>query len=530
MAVNTRNISQLLNAVAPCSVTEFKDAGLEYMCLQLESMLENHLLDDLDLELLFELDEVVRGNQLNCLPFARSGRAELLLHERHPSLSGDIHEERQRRFRDMVFRANLKDDDHRLSSSYRARVGSLDDVISGSPSQEKALRRSKAARNAPFSPNIRPKDFTVDLMFDMDDDDALPPGGPQLPVFEPTSNSRPIAVTSVPILWDEAETQRNAGDEPSSIPSRPAVSSFQLENETSPLAIGTKTWSSPALPSSKLGMREIMAQASLSRTSNLSMRLSAQKAQDEARKAPSLQKLSQKERKKQQQQNLQQAITQPQATMGKAENPSSPWQVAGTGPKTSPKEVSRESESSSSLAPPKTLTLPSPSHSPQPRRTASPDTRFSGQQRSLGSTMKQRTSSSNSYNHPAAKTDSLVPHSKSYIAPASKAEPSLHLSMADIIGQQRREQEVIKEAVAKRSLQEIQEEQAFQEWWDQESRRTQEEEASKAKGSSSSGATRGGRIGSGRGRGGARGGRRDRGNATRGGKRRGQESAASTRQ
>jgi rhamnose utilization protein RhaD (predicted bifunctional aldolase and dehydrogenase) len=43
--------------------------------------------------------------------------------------------------------------------------------------------------------------------------------------------------------------------------------------------------------------------------------------------------------------------------------------------------------------------------------------------------------------------------------------------MADIIGQQRREAEVIKEAVAKRSLQEIQEEQAFQEWWDIESRR-----------------------------------------------------------
>ena len=49
--------------------------------------------------------------------------------------------------------------------------------------------------------------------------------------------------------------------------------------------------------------------------------------------------------------------------------------------------------------------------------------------------------------------------------------------MADIIGQQVREQELVKEAVAKRSLQEIQQEQAFQEWWDQESRRAQEEEA-----------------------------------------------------
>lgn len=41
MAVNTRNVCQLLNAVAPCSVTEFKDAALEYICLNLEGMLEN---------------------------------------------------------------------------------------------------------------------------------------------------------------------------------------------------------------------------------------------------------------------------------------------------------------------------------------------------------------------------------------------------------------------------------------------------------------------------------------------------------
>ena len=39
--VTTRNVCQLLNAVAPCSVTEFKDAALEYICLNLEGMLEN---------------------------------------------------------------------------------------------------------------------------------------------------------------------------------------------------------------------------------------------------------------------------------------------------------------------------------------------------------------------------------------------------------------------------------------------------------------------------------------------------------
>ena len=40
-SVNTRNVCQLLNAVAPCSITQFKDAALEYICLNLEGMLEN---------------------------------------------------------------------------------------------------------------------------------------------------------------------------------------------------------------------------------------------------------------------------------------------------------------------------------------------------------------------------------------------------------------------------------------------------------------------------------------------------------
>ncbi|KAL8750220.1 MAG: hypothetical protein Q9199_007209, partial [Rusavskia elegans] len=39
--VDMRNVCQLLNAVAPCSVTGFKQAALEYVCLNLEGMLEN---------------------------------------------------------------------------------------------------------------------------------------------------------------------------------------------------------------------------------------------------------------------------------------------------------------------------------------------------------------------------------------------------------------------------------------------------------------------------------------------------------
>jgi inhibitor of Bruton tyrosine kinase len=38
--VNIRNVCRLVNAVADCTVNELKQAGLEYICLNLEGMLE----------------------------------------------------------------------------------------------------------------------------------------------------------------------------------------------------------------------------------------------------------------------------------------------------------------------------------------------------------------------------------------------------------------------------------------------------------------------------------------------------------
>ncbi|RDW85763.1 hypothetical protein BP5796_04088 [Coleophoma crateriformis] len=528
--VNTRNICNLLNAVAPCSVTEFKDAGLEYLCLQLESVLENRLLDDLDADLLSELDEIVRANQHNCLPFVKSGRSELLLHEKHPSLAGDLDEERQRRIRDMTFRMNLKDEDSRLSSSFRTRVGSLDDITFGSPSQDKARRKSKTSRNAPFSPSIQAKDLGTDLMFDMDDEDGLGSTNVASPPLGSLDfrNSPKAGDASPRPAWEELSTKPvslQAQSPISSLPPRftPSAGSPDLNSQP-------KKWSFPVLPSSKLDMRDIMAQTPSNRTSSLSMSLSAEKSKAEASRKAAPQKMSQKERKKQQ--ALQQAALQPQITVDKAsdDKPSSPWQVA-RGAKTSLKDVLEPK--SASLEPPKVASPPAPSKAVPHRRTASPDTRFAGQRRTVSS---NGTSASEKSTPGPSRTSSdsalaarmpLVPQSKSYVTPAAKAEPSLQLSLADIIGQQRREQEVIKEAVAKRSLQEIQEEQAFQEWWDQESKRAQEEEAAaKARAIASAGKAS---NGSGRGKAGSRGrgGRVGRGEARGRGRGKGQEKMAS---
>ena len=61
---NSRNIAYLLNEVEPLAVKALKDVGLEYICLQLETTLDNHLLDDLDEEILHELDAIIQANQI----------------------------------------------------------------------------------------------------------------------------------------------------------------------------------------------------------------------------------------------------------------------------------------------------------------------------------------------------------------------------------------------------------------------------------------------------------------------------------
>lgn len=62
------------------------------------------------------------------------------------------------------------------------------------------------------------------------------------------------------------------------------------------------------------------------------------------------------------------------------------------------------------------------------------------------------------------------------ITTASSSPLGTYHSMVDILAQQEGEKTAIKEAVAKKSLQEIQQEQEFQEWWDNEAKRVQEEE------------------------------------------------------
>ncbi|KAL2162246.1 hypothetical protein VTH06DRAFT_7159 [Thermothelomyces fergusii] len=543
---NTRNIAHLLNAISPCSVTEFKDAGLEYICLQLETMLENHLLDELDADLLLELDEVVRDNQAAQSPFVRSGRAEMLLHENNPSLAEEIDEERQRRIREMAFKAQ-REEEKKLASASRTRWGSLDDPCPPTPTPDKGRKVSKGESNEASSPSLRPKGSQGDMIFDMDDDEgslATSPLSKTRKAAEgaPDLDQNPSSTGSPWKGWGK-KIRLNLGESPAS-PAAPLQTPLKTAKGSSSPATPVQKgqpWGAAATPITKLDLRDIIRSETASRSS-LSEGLAAQRAKESLPRAPP-QKLSQKEKKRQQQ-----AAQASQAALlaAKAERPKNAWERPADEGQTSPwKTVGKDKTPSKGLLLPSDATAPIPIH----KRTASPDTRFAGQRTpssSIAAGAKPTpprapaTNSGHAEKAASAATSSvIVPHSRVYIPPAPKTEPLLGLSMQDIMGQQTRDKEQVKEAVAKRSLQEIQQEQEFQEWWDAESKRMQEEKRRAAAAAaaaseedaggdgggegSSSGSKRGGRRGKGAGkgqRGGGRGGgagsREDKGGEGRG--------------
>ncbi|KAL7817515.1 hypothetical protein V8C44DRAFT_355659 [Trichoderma aethiopicum] len=544
--VTTRNISNLLNEISACAVAEFKDTGLEYLCLQLESMLENHLLDGLDEELLYELDGKIRDNQLACFPFAKSGRAELLLFEKHPDLAADIEEERRRRVKEMAFKHAQREEEKRLNSAYKARFGSFDDSTRAPETPEKnTSRQSRLPRNEPSNLTLRPKDSLTDMIFDMEEEG--PSGGssvvsPQLSPPLTRAHAGSVATSKIPAEWKRSKDKEKAELLQSPVASgtprqQPTLDSVAAKNEAeSPLSAANPPWAPAALPTAKLDLKDIMSEAS--GKSALSAALSAAQMTKESASKP-LSKMSQKERKRQMQVQLetQAAAQEDQAKAIPWEAASStkkqpPWKAAAPAPKTSLQQAMASDAAQRNAIPAnaKPLVASEANVQSEPRRTASPDTRFPGQGRPGNAQAAPQAGSGGGGGmgkQPPSKP--LIPHSKSYIKPAQKTEATLGLSMADIIGQQQREQQLVKEAVAKRSLQEIQQEQAFQEWWDQESRRAQEEEArrqNRAKGKEDQQGGGGGGGGGGAGAGG--GGRR--GRRGRGGKARGNEPSSNQQQ
>lgn len=478
------------------------------------------LLDELDHELMLELDEVVRQNQLACMPFAKNGRAEAELFEAHPELHEIIERGRRAKIDSFRLQSRLLDEDIYYANAAKARALPQNDKIP-SPSS-KVRRKSSSERYAASSP-LRPKTSITDLMFEMEElpDEATPAGssrstpllgGNEMHVSSRLQASSPGLQSNEPACNERYEDPAHDIDVGTSASPR-----FGLPSQSFDLASLPEAAISPAQPwatlnSSKLSMTQIMAQASSNRNSSLSSGLALKGRIVENTTTSAAAKPSQRERKRQQQQQLQPGQDDAPAPPMQAQLPeetvkaASPWRVASGGPRISLKDVlspdnkkpSRPNIPSQASTPPLTLRQTVPGNASAISRAASGGSPHLNTPKPIRS-VSTPVASNKPLDSPSAGTGTHPPSIRSVrYAPPAAAQASLQLPMTDILALQQTEKDVIKEAVAKRSLQEIQEEQAFQEWWDQESRKVREEEEEATRGKTVG--PGGGKSGAGRGR------------------------------
>lgn len=441
--------------------------------------------------------------------------------DRYPELAERI--ERGKRAKiDAIVLSNKYADGDGLFGSFRSQ--SLEEMTT-SPLRQRTRRRAskEASRIEPNSPALTPqlkdRSSVQDLMFEMSDGDGDNDVDTlekiKQPKFRDSSSELKDSESKSPRApWSSVSRQgqlsphslgdgENLSVKPIAFPSPPVQQTRTLD----------RPWGTTPLASAKLDLKDIMKQTSSDKPSNLTLGLSRSES-DQKSAIASHSKMSQKERKRlQQARQLGVSVETPQP----APPVVSPWQAA-----------SHRKASNAPVVPP---TQPSTVPSPQPPRASStPQLTMRQTVAKKGSATQQDKSShrqpsqstpgpaSPAQNRPAASERGMsvsttpipTPRSVRHIPKPSHSptSPSQHLSMMEILSLQEAEKVSIRDAAAKRSLQEIQQEQEFQAWWDQESKRAmrEEEQVRRAQERSCKAAAGAGTRGRGKGRGGGRGG------------------------
>ncbi|KAJ5595188.1 uncharacterized protein N7459_001396 [Penicillium hispanicum] len=500
--VNTRNISYLLNSVAPIYVKGFKEASLEYICLNLEAMLANRYLGDLDEDLLRELDNVCQENQMACYPISRGRNSEDFVLEKYPEVVSSVERDKRRRIDAMVLQSRLVDVE---PYDLRPRPG-VNDKVNSSPS----VRKAKAAmprETSGFAPSpmLKPRQSSNDLMFQMDEEAFPSPGdskgksavrGLRFGQNIPEDRSYPESPAFGPSIPETGSLEyRNFLDEQMSSPpsnllaespseSR-AIAMHQKRAVASPPHDSSAPWGSPIVSNGKKDLKDIMGEATQSRVSNLTLDLNGRR-ESSGNFTP---KISQKDRKKMQQQQMQEKLAAQQKAK---EAPRNPWQLPASATPSTP-GMADPLPGQSPSQPVKTAQKPSMTMrqtvaGTPPPRSKPVATPVQSQSRSVSGSVQQSPFSKPSPS--GHSTPSQQPLPKASPQPPIQSirhipRPDLHssgsrsssyssLSLATILLQQQTEKDEIREAAtAKHNLQEIQAEQEFQQWWDQESKRVQ---------------------------------------------------------
>ncbi|CAI7657876.1 unnamed protein product [Penicillium glandicola] len=502
--VTTRNVCYLLNSIAPCCVTDFKDAALEYICLNLEAMLANRYLEDLDATLLSELDLICRENQLACWPISRGRNSEEYIYEKYPEIISSVEADKQRRIDAMALQSRLG---HLEPYDARARPTPKEtpkEKATSSPFVRKAKASlSGGSPNVGSSPILKPRQSVGDLMFQMDDEALMSPSaskgkgamrGLRLTEGIPENRSYPdspalgASVPEVESLGDHGFLKdQMSSPQDMLLAQSPSESRTITRNQKQALASSSNTssapWTSPMISSSKKDIKDIMGEALQSRVSNLTLGM-ADRRESGGSFVP---KISQKERKKLQQQQIQEQL----AAQQKAKDaPQNPWQKPAT---FSPASLSHLDPLPGKSAP-ASEAVKSPQRSMTMRQTVAGTPPPKSNPVATPMQTQRRSVSGNPLPSPHSKPSTPGPSTATYNNQPTSPQPAIqsirHIPRPDITGsrspssgsyslstillQQQTEKEAIREAAtAKHKMQEIQAEQEFQEWWDQESKRVQ---------------------------------------------------------
>lgn len=501
--VTTRNVCPLLNTVAPCFVRAFKNASLEYICINLETMLEGNYLNDLDVDLISDLDNVCHENQLACEPVARGRDSEEFWFERYPELVPLIEENKQRRVDAMRLKSRLHEDEEKFR---RNRVEKVDSSVSTSASKTDDV--STPTR----PPALRSKVSAGDMMFEMEEESFTP-------VTETDASLSRQPSISTPVLKQQPWN--------SETPSRPRTDLSAIMAEasasTTPQSVRS-TQALPATPSSATSarlsqkerkklkqqqMREMMMEEeekNLFRSSPwqrqqqvASTSASAKKQQSPAQASPSLSTMA----------SSPSSFKSPQPGAARASS-SKPGmtlrQTVAGGVGAQENSFSKGDQQQLALHPPSASRVAPLQAQQQRGPVVNPNSPFAKQTPQHAPTLPRPGPSalSNSLNSPrgappspatpSSQTPQPIRSIRYNTSPPDPTPAELALrqnsltsstptrsSLAAILLEQQTEKDVIREAAtARHNLEEIQLEQQFQEWWDQESKRVQQQAESEA--------------------------------------------------
>jgi inhibitor of Bruton tyrosine kinase len=452
-----------------------------------------------------ELDAICQENQLARYPISRGRNSEESLFERYPELVTRFQIDRQRRI-DSMRLSSRRDQDELYDEKIRA---GLVDKATPSPSVRKAKStQSSEPRSFAASPILKGRQSINDLMFQMDDETAMSPspvrrgkapmtslsaddlGDLSRPSIIPFSLNQGDSLGESSFLGDKVGylesgaagslTGRSTSTMPTIQPSSPTPSSLR-----------GVPWVSPVISGDKRNLKDIITETSQSRVSNLTLGMTDRPSNQSG--TAFSQRMSQRERKKFQQLQAQENLAAQQSA---ADARQSPWQMAGKNSTLSTREDSVEEKaknpSKTAMTLRQTVAGASSAH-PDPRPGPSPKVQSRSVSQPISgslantkpiptgtsstiSKMKASPSLSPVSTQPAIQSIRHTPRpERSVPGPAGQA------SLASILVQQQAEKDEIREAAtAKHNLQDIQAEQEFQQWWDQESKRVMEAEAAAA--------------------------------------------------